>query len=84
MEHSPSTEESFFPHKKTFPGRELIIFSDNGIASLAKRCILRHKFFSFIHGMGLHFGRKFMLRKSPGKYAEAHIGKVDYFNDIIP
>ena len=62
----------------------MIKISDDEVASVAKRCILRHKFFSFIHGMGLHFGRKFLLRKSPGKYAEAHIGKVDCFNDIIP
>ena len=42
------------------------------------------RFFSLIHGMGLHFGRKFLLKQSTGKYAEPQVGKIDYFNDIIP
>ena len=62
----------------------MIKISDDEVASVAKRCILRHKVFSFIHGMGLYFGRKFLLKKSTGKHAEPHIGEVDYFNDIIP
>ena len=62
----------------------MIKISDDEVASVAKRCILWHKFFSLIHGMGLHFGRKFLLKQSTGKYAEPHVGKIDYFNDIIP
>ena len=62
----------------------MIKISDDEVASVARRCILWHKFFQFNSWNGTSFWEKVSVEKSTGKYAEPHVGKVDYFNDIIP
>ena len=72
-----SAEENFFW------ARKLIIFQTMELPTLQNSAYYNMSF-SVIHEMGLRFGRKFLSKESTGKYAEPHVGKVDYFDDIIP